>query len=190
MTDLEQLARHYNTDKADHAYLPHYEKLFAGFRDQPITLLEIGVAAGASLRMWRDYFPQGQIHGIDATEESMFEEERIKTYLGRQEDTAFLKKIVCRTGPLDVVVDDGSHEGAHEVVSFLEIWPHVKAGGWYCIEDCFSLFNECWTRPDDPTILSMLAGRWNQILTAQGDIAEVRIIGGGINDGLIVLERR
>ena len=29
-------------------YLRHYEELFRPFRDQPINLLEIGVASGAS----------------------------------------------------------------------------------------------------------------------------------------------
>lgn len=63
--DLRKLAKKHGTDKSVHGYCPHYERRFAGWRHKPITLLEIGVDAGASMRMWRDYFPNAKITGVD-----------------------------------------------------------------------------------------------------------------------------
>lgn len=47
------------------AYLPIYEQLLFPLREQPFTLLELGVWSGASLEMWRDSFPRATIVGID-----------------------------------------------------------------------------------------------------------------------------
>ena len=64
-TLIEILATNrYDTDKSEE-YLASYERCFAGFRTAPITLLEVGINAGGSLLMWRDYFLQGTIVGID-----------------------------------------------------------------------------------------------------------------------------
>ncbi|HET7375323.1 MAG TPA: hypothetical protein VFK30_01370, partial [Anaerolineae bacterium] len=36
---------------------------------------------------------------------------------------------------LDIVIDDGSHLADHQIVSFEELLPHLRAGGVYCCED-------------------------------------------------------
>ena len=190
MLSLSELGEQYDTDKVDHEYLPHYSLRFAGQRDKPITLLEIGVMKGQSLRMWRDYFPDGNIYGIDAVEESIFEEERIYCFRGLQEDAAFLERVIEVTGSLDFLVDDGGHKGTQHVASFDVLWKHIKPGGWYCIEDCFSIFNICWTQPGDRTMLDVLNERWRDIFIGASDISEVTVISDGINDGLIFLHKR
>jgi hypothetical protein len=76
--ELTRLANRYGTDKGNRAFGRHhytriYDQLFAHLRDQPITLLEIGLqhprdkrdAASPSLRMWRDYFPCARLIGFD-----------------------------------------------------------------------------------------------------------------------------
>jgi len=190
LESLTELGKKNDTDKVCHRYLPHYERRFADRRDEEITLLEIGVWKGQSLRTWRDYFPAGQIYGIDVVEESIFEEERIRCFLGDQRNAEFLAGVVADTGPLDIVVDDGSHRGVDHVASFAALWPHLKEGGWYCIEDCFSIFNECWTKPGDRTILELIGNQWDVILLGQSEIAEVTVISDGINDGLIFIRKR
>lgn len=187
---LAALAEKYGTDKLAHAYLPHYEARFTPLRESPVVLLEIGVMEGASLKMWRDYFPFGRIYGIDAVEACVFTEERIKVFHGRQEEEKFLATVLTQTGPFDIVVDDGSHHAQDHLVSFHFLWPHMNNGGWYAIEDCFSLFNDCWTQPGERTILDLLHERREQILTGRSDIAQVHILGGGQNDGLIFLQKR
>ena len=190
MSSLHEIGKLNSTDKCQHRYLDHYEKRFQHLRNEPITLLEIGVWKGQSLRMWRDYFPNGTIFGIDVVPKYILTEERIKCFLGDQSDAAFLAQTVKTTGPLDFIVDDGGHKATQHVASFNGLWQHVKPGGWYCIEDCFSLFDECWTQRKDRTILDVIAEQWGSIMRGANDIAEVTVIGDGINDGLIFIRKR
>ncbi len=120
----------------------------------------------------------------------MYTEESIQCFLGPQDNARFLAGVIETTGPLDIVIDDGGHQGIQHVASFEALWQHVKLGGWYCIEDCFSIFNDCWTKPGDRTILDVLHEQWGEILAGKSEIAEVHIISDGMNDGLILLHKR
>jgi len=190
MNSLHEIGKLNSTDKVCHRYLPHYERRFEYLRYEPITLLEIGVWKGQSLRTWRDFFPNGQIYGIDIVPEYIITEERIQCFLGDQSSASFLADVTKWTGPLDFVVDDGGHKGTQHIASFNKLWQHVKPGGWYCIEDCFSLFDECWTQREDRTILDVIAEQWGSIMRGASSIAEVTVIGDGINDGIIFIRKR
>ena len=37
-------------------YFPIYEKLFEGYKNKPITFVEIGILDGGSLEIWKKYF--------------------------------------------------------------------------------------------------------------------------------------
>ena len=70
--DLNALAQKYGTDKTnkDHSYkgvtyLDIYHRYMSSKRLEVKTFIEIGVKNGASLRMWKDYFPNATIYGID-----------------------------------------------------------------------------------------------------------------------------
>ena len=203
MSDLLSLGQLYDTDKVSHGYLPHYQSRFDAIRESSITLLEIGVMKGASLRMWRDFFSQGSIYGIDIVPAVMFTEDRIKTFSGAQQDATFLGSVAAETGPLDVVIDDGSHSVNHHLISFEILWPHLKFGGWYCIEDCFSMFYAMWAtadgqaRPgvddpaeyDAPTIIDRLYQQRKAIFTGESPYAEIHIVTGGIYDGMILIQK-
>jgi hypothetical protein len=69
MSDLTlgQICPIYNTDKnCLHSYVDHvYEDLFREIRHSANNILEIGVSGGGSLFMWREYFPNAVITGID-----------------------------------------------------------------------------------------------------------------------------
>ncbi len=72
-SNLPALATLFGTDKwGVHRYAQHYQTHFKAFRSRLINLLEIGVGGndnprlgGASLRMWKPFFPKGKIYGID-----------------------------------------------------------------------------------------------------------------------------
>jgi demethylmacrocin O-methyltransferase len=141
--DLDKLGRIYGTDKIDtHFYTPHYSLHFEKFRDKPVRLLEIGVGgyekpfSGAkSLRMWKHYFPSGNIYSIDIYDKSALQEERIRIFQGSQVDRAFLDKVCEETGELDIIIDDGSHINEHVIETFKILFPKLKDGGIYVIED-------------------------------------------------------
>lgn len=132
---LERLGEFAGSDKLEHGYLPHYaahlRDLYSG-KDRQCTLVEVGIATGASLRLWKNYFGLGStIIGIDNAASTMLDEEGIKTILGDATTKQTLDLI-----PLpDIFIDDGSHM-AEDVLATLRIqWPRMKSGSWYVIED-------------------------------------------------------
>lgn len=141
--NLTLLAKLYKTDKADgHFYTPHYMTHFKKFRNKKIHLLEIGVGGyknpkegGNSLRMWKKYFPFGKIYSIDIYDKSALQENRIKIYQGSQVDVAFLNKITNEIGSFDIIIDDGSHLNEHIIKTFKLLFPKLKNGGIYVVED-------------------------------------------------------
>ena len=140
---LADIARRHGTDKAlSHSYMSFYEALFRSRRDDPVVLLEIGVGGyhypekgGASLRTWKEYFPLGRIVGVDYFDKTKLQEDRVTIVQGNQNDPHFLRELVARFAPFDFVVDDGSHICGHIITSFQALFPHLKSGGWYVVED-------------------------------------------------------
>lgn len=142
-TNLTQLAIIYGTDKWNHHwYTQHYQKHFHHLRRKKLNVLEIGIggyedplSGGNSLRMWKHYFPNSNIYGIDINDKSALQENRIKIFQGDQSDETFLRDVFNRIGSLDVVIDDGSHVNAHVITSFKTLFPLLNPGGIYAVED-------------------------------------------------------
>jgi hypothetical protein len=139
-TSLNDLALKYGTDKArrpngsGHGYTRIYEELFRDIRYEQFNLLEIGVNEGASLRMWRDWFPNAQIYGVDIRPEYMIEDEpRIAT---RCMDIRKPRRPWLRAArPFRIVIDDGNHIANCQYNAFTLLWPMLEPGGFYIIED-------------------------------------------------------
>lgn len=149
MTDpLTRLAILNGTDKFGyHDYTPHYFSLLKGLRDRPLNMLEIGVGGygdpargGESLATWRDFFPEAQITGLDIQEKTMDLGPRVRIVQGSQVDADCLSQIVAERGPFDVILDDGSHRNEHVVESFGLLFPTLKPGGIYLVEDVQTAF--------------------------------------------------
>ena len=139
---LDLLAALHGTDKfGAHDYTPVYEALMREARRKPVRLLEIGVGGyasalgGASLRMWACYFSRGDIVGIDAVDKSALSGGRVRVFQCSQVDAPRLGEIARAHGPFDFIIDDGSHMNAHQIETFAILWPHVKDGGAYIVED-------------------------------------------------------
>ena len=118
-------------------YLPIYERYFHPFRGTPLRILEIGVFGGGSLEMWREYFGStATIYGIDINPDCAgLADSPNQIRIGSQDDPDFLRSVVEEMGGLDVVLDDGSHIGKHQRASFHILFPLLKEGGLYVIED-------------------------------------------------------
>ncbi len=141
--NLDKLGKIYGTDKiGKHFYTQHYSSHFESFRAKEINMLEIGVGGykkplkgGKSLRMWKKYFPFGKIFSIDIYDKSPLQEDRIKIFRGSQVDEAFLDEVVKEIGEIDLIIDDGSHINEHVIETFKLLFPKLKDGGIYAIED-------------------------------------------------------
>jgi hypothetical protein len=139
---MDLLAALSGTDKYGlHMYTPVYAGLMSARRRQPISLLEIGVGnfgdrpGGESLRMWAAYFRKGRIYAIDVVDKTALSSGRIKVFQCSQTDRDRLGALARDIGPFDFVIDDGSHHNDHQIESFRILWPFVKDGGAYVVED-------------------------------------------------------
>lgn len=150
--DLSSLARQFGTDKwGTHRYTPHYEHHFSKFRNEEFTLLEIGIGGysrekqgGASLRMWKAFFPKAEIIGLDIANKSFVTEERITAVQGSQVNEPLLRTIVDSAKNLQIVVDDGSHRPEHIRATFDILFPLLPSGGLYAIEDTQTSYWPRW----------------------------------------------
>lgn len=139
---LDLLAALSGTDKfGAHSYTPVYDALMRSRRGKRVALLEIGVGGygrapgGESLLMWAAYFRKGRIYGIDVADSTALSKGRIKVFQCSQADRARLTGLAREIGPFDFVIDDGSHRSEHQIDSFRILWPFVKDGGLYVVED-------------------------------------------------------
>ena len=86
--------------------------------------------------MWRDFFPNAQIYGMDIVEEAMFFGDRIQTFLGNQGLQEDLDRMLEKTGKdIDIVIDDGSHYYRHQVFTCKYLMSVLKEDVLYIIED-------------------------------------------------------
>ena len=136
---LDQLAIKHHADKSSlyHNFAEKYDRLLLGFRASFTSVLEIGVAQGQSLRMWADYFPNAVIHGADI--EPSFRScesysSRIKFHVVDQGDVDQLNTL-RQFSPFDLIVDDGNHYWREQILTFQTLFPLVKKGGIYIVED-------------------------------------------------------
>ncbi len=132
MRTLGEIGDRWFTDKGtDHSYLPVYESLFEPMRNEPIHLLEIG--AGGSTGMWLEYFPNGWIYAIDRKLPTGMKHERLWAFEMDQCDEPELNRFQGLR--FDVIIDDGSHESWHQLLTCHALWRCLKPGGRYFIED-------------------------------------------------------
>jgi len=138
LMNLDDLAKKYKTDKGpdDHMYTSRYSLYLEAFRDIEFNLLEIGVYTGASVKMWKEFFPKANIVAIDIDEKcNQYKEERIDIHIGDQTDVVFLEEVVDRYKHFEVILDDGGHSWRQQIVSFETLFPKLTSGGLYFIED-------------------------------------------------------
>ena len=135
---LDAIGLRHGTDKAssEHNYLSFYEMFFSDLKEEDISLLEIGVLGGASLRTWRDYFTKAKIVGADISPLVKFHEsDRIEIELLDQSNVEELTRTGIKHGPFDIIIEDGSHFWEHQVTCLRTLFPFVKDGGMYIVED-------------------------------------------------------
>jgi len=135
---LDSLGLSFGTDKSSlgHDYLRFYEEYFEARKNKNIKLLEIGLAAGASLRVWEEYFRQGVIIGADINPATkQFARPRVIVEIVDQADISQLMELGAKHGPFDIIIEDGSHMWEHQINSLKILFPFLVEDGIYVIED-------------------------------------------------------
>tara|TARA_B100000787_G_C16167567_1_gene284713 strand:+ start:606 stop:1463 length:858 start_codon:yes stop_codon:yes gene_type:complete len=119
------------------SYFQVYEKIFSKYRKKKIKFVEIGVANGGSLLMWKKFFGKNaEIIGIDLNPDTKkMEKYGFKIYIGSQIDPVFWKDFFKKEGKIDLILDDGGHKNLQQISTVHYCLPHIKDGGKIIIED-------------------------------------------------------
>lgn len=158
LSELSKIGSKYDNEKGiAHDYLEIYNQYFSPIKNKKLKLLEIGFATGTSAYMWEEYFQQAELHYIDLWEGCEQYAKNLSNHsflhIGDQADGLFLSKLVNQVGEFDIIIDDGSHQVDHQIFSFEHLFPHVKSGGVYVIEDLHTSYWEDFGgigRPGNP----------------------------------------
>lgn len=157
--ELTRLANSYGSDKGTknarrHHYTRVYEKIFRPLRNEPINILEIGLQFDPqkndcpSLAMWAEYFPKAGIYGFDIKDFSGVDLPRTRIFRGDQGKKEDLMKMVAEAGvDFDVIIDDGSHAPHHQQITLARLFPSLKSGGLYVIEDLHWIVEDIESEP-------------------------------------------
>ena len=153
MKTLKELIDEFGSDKNLSGYTTTYEEIFESIRNENINLLEIGIGTiisgaqssmantqiqnytpGASLRVWKTYFPNSLVYGGDIQKDTQFTEDRIQTFLfdstNKEECDTTLTNM-----QFDIIIDDGWHKWEAQMNTITNLFNRVKVGGYYVIED-------------------------------------------------------
>jgi len=151
---IEKLMYEYGSDKSrdDHDYTSVYKMIFGPIRFDVTRVMELGISMGQSLQAWNDYFPNAEVIGIDHTILSVVRKnldkiKRLKYYTvpteeGFLSDNFTVKSIGdfldVKLNSFDIIIDDGPHDDWKQEIHMTKLFPFVKPGGFYIIEDVFT----------------------------------------------------
>jgi len=147
------MARHGSDKGRFHNYTTVYTELFGDRRQQPLRIFELGLGTnnpalassmgtsgrpGASMRGWRELFPNALVYGADIDRDILFDDDRIQTFYCDQLDAEAIRDLWSQPelrDKMDILIDDGLH--TYEAnLSFLNgSLDHVRPGGIYVVED-------------------------------------------------------
>ena len=135
-----------------HTYSDFYSSIYSNFRPHVKKVYENGIGTnnlnfksnmsitgvpGASLRVWRDYFHNALVIGTDIDVNTLFQEERIKTFFIDQTNDLVIERFWAECGEdnFDLMVDDGLHTASAGKTLFINSIDKLSNSGLYVIED-------------------------------------------------------
>lgn len=149
-----------NTDKASldrsrfksiknrdgHNYLVKYESFLNHLKNEKLSMLELGAGplwnCGASARMWESYFKAAEkieIAEINGAAKKI-ESSKVSVQIGDLGELEFLQSFLSTEW--DFVIDDASHICWHQMLALKTLFPAVKDGGIFIIEDIHTSFGD------------------------------------------------
>lgn len=141
---MNDIADNNLTDKnTAHSYFDTYEKLFSSIRIRARNILEVGIYWGGSIRLWRDYFPNAQIYGVDICNLDFIQKESIKndnhitlfTNTNGYDDTFISENFINKNIKFDMILDDGPHDLQSMIDLIVKYVPLLSENGIMVIED-------------------------------------------------------
>ena len=141
---LDEIGLAAGTDKAshDHNYLNFYEKNLRHLRAEKFLLLEIGVYEGHSLFTWGSYFQAATVVGLDPDPAAKSKSTMPNTHvrIGNVGRLEVLDKLSKEFGAPLIIVDDGTHYWHSQIEALRYLWPRLRPGGVFIMEDVHTSF--------------------------------------------------
>lgn len=159
-SELCEIGKKYDTDKSSqrinvtdirhcHPYTLFYDGIFKNKKDEPLKIAELGILHGASILMWKEYFPNAEIYGFD------YDSNLINNFKQRFNNdkvtlsnidvtnrdsivTAFSKLNIL----FDIIIEDTTHKFEDQIKVIENTYQYLKPGGILIIEDIFKSYNE------------------------------------------------
>lgn len=151
----------------DHRIIGDYASFWAGVPAfAPRRVFEAGIWAGGSVVLWAELLQPDRLVAIDVERRDDIgsvnaanlaeylrrpdRAERVRLFWETDQGDALRLRAIVRQelgGALDFVIDDASHEHGPTKQMFEALFPLVRPGGWYAIEDwAWDLQPGCWWR--------------------------------------------
>lgn len=201
MKTLDQIAVEMGADKGSshhvkgHDYARHYDAAFSHIRSHPIKVLEIGVGSAESMRTWLEYFPNAVVLGLDIVHDTNLwntpggkpHPRYTFSYIDQSSEPEWGKLIEEYGSDWDIVVDDGGHSSQQIITTFKKMWPHVKRGGFYAIEDLGCAYSslEFFCTPGWQNHMDFIKDMLDQINRGQNDIDRLQF-----SNELVILQKK
>lgn len=135
--NLKKIATKHNCDKQSrHNYCEVYEEIFKKYINKNISLLEIGVFQGSSMRIWKEWLPKADITGVDIKLPTT-SIDGVKLVQADSQTIDICQKLHYKK--FDIIIDDGDHHPYSQIKTIWNCWPLLKEGGIYVIEDIQNL---------------------------------------------------
>lgn len=166
--NLLSIVHQYSTDKhTEHKYFELiYNDLFFPICKDVKKFIEIGSYTGQSLELWRDYFKDAIIYGLDINFSNIYlrSEDRIILQNVDQSSREQLINFNTEHNEVDVILDDGSHTMHDQQITLAILFKMLKSGGIFIIEDLHTSYEAImpekswcnWGDPDKTITLDML----------------------------------
>jgi predicted O-methyltransferase YrrM len=159
-SELCEIGKRYDTDKSSqrinvtdsrhcHPYTLFYDGIFKNKKDEPLKIAELGILHGASILMWKEYFPNAEIYGFDYDSnlinnfKQKFNNDRVTLSnidVTKKDSiiTAFSKLNIL----FDIIIEDTTHKFEDQIKVIENTYQYLKPGGILIIEDIFKSYNE------------------------------------------------
>lgn len=145
--NLGELFDKYGSDKARggdcHLYHEFYD---SAVPRNTRCLVEVGLGSHVqfngswgSARAWLDWLDTGFFCGFDCVEPpaDLLARANFLFMQGDQSVREDLERFAAAIKVADVIIDDGSHVESHQLLTLDVLWPCLKPGGFYVVEDLY-----------------------------------------------------
>lgn len=154
--NLNTLFEHFNSDKGEyfinqymqpikknldkikaHGYANIYEKIFLKHKEKDIDILELGSFYGNASAALYFYFKKAKIHSGDINPDMFkFFSNRIRNfYVDTGSEISITKNILEYGANFDFIIEDASHMLKDQIISLFMLFPLIKPGGYFIIEE-------------------------------------------------------